>query len=507
MIQYTMNLTIEEDNLEKLLRFKTSPPHPSYIAGFIDGDGCIFVRKIADGFQSGFTITQCRTNILQILRYHFGGSITSSINRNNKIENLMDETNEYFHKHNVRNQYNLLIRSNEYQILLEYLQNSFIIKEKQYKYLHEFNKFIHLPNKTCEKEKLHDLCLKYNKKCKLDENNLSRLNIEYISGLFDAEGCVFIGNNKRIKITIAQKNHPEILNSIQQFLHYGKIEGNIKFEVRKKSNCLNFIQLVKPFIIVKYNQILALETFLTTTDISIKEQMYKICNEEKHKIENFTDLNQSEKGKNAFLEIVKVRELKKKLCGQIKMQQFYKEKSEKMTGDGNHNFAKTFTEQHKKKMSLSIRDSKNGVSDEIIKNVREMIQSGHKNMDIQNLLNLPRHTITRIKNGILVCRNEDKSVRTSLTQTEVNISKRKIQPQEIILVIEKYIDGWTPMKILDYLIGERNKLKILNTITIDIVKNIKRSIKNNKRLLYENEITAEEYNDFVILVNKCKELI
>ena len=502
-----MNLTIEEDNLEKLLRFKTSPPHPSYIAGFIDGDGCIFVRKIADGFQSGFTITQCRTNILQILRYHFGGSITSSINRNNKIENLMDETNEYFHKHNVRNQYNLLIRSNEYQILLEYLQNSFIIKEKQYKYLHEFNKFIHLPNKTCEKEKLHDLCSKYNKKCKLDENNLSRLNIEYISGLFDAEGCVFIGNNKRIKITIAQKNHPEILNSIQQFLHYGKIEGNIKFEVRKKSNCLNFIQLVKPFIIVKYNQILALETFLTTTDISIKEQMYKICNEEKHKIENFTDLNQSEKGKNAFLEIVKVRELKKKLCGQIKMQQFYKEKSEKMTGDGNHNFAKTFTEQHKKKMSLSIRDSKNGVSDEIIKNVREMIQSGHKNMDIQNLLNLPRHTITRIKNGILVCRNEDKSVRTSLTQTEVNISKRKIQPQEIILVIEKYIDGWTPMKILDYLIGERNKLKILNTITIDIVKNIKRSIKNNKRLLYENEITAEEYNDFVILVNKCKELI
>ena len=502
-----MNLTIEEDNLEKLLRFKTSPPHPSYIAGFIDGDGCIFVRKIADGFQSGFTITQCRTNILQILRYHFGGSITSSINRNNKIENLMDETNEYFHKHNVRNQYNLLIRSNEYQILLEYLQNSFIIKEKQYKYLQEFNKFIHLPNKTCEKEKLHDLCSKYNKKCKLDENNLSRLNIEYISGLFDAEGCVFIGNNKRIKITIAQKNHPEILNYIQQFLHYGKIEGNIKFVVRKKSNCLNFIQLVKPFIIVKYNQILALETFLTTTDISIKEQMYKICNEEKHKIENFTDLNQSEKGKNAFLEIVKVRELKKKLCGQIKMQQFYKEKSEKMTGDGNHNFAKTFTEQHKKKMSLSIRDSKNGVYDEIIKNVREMIQSGHKNIDIQNLLNLPRHTITRIKNGILVCRNEDKSVRTSLTQTEVNISKRKIQPEEIILVIEKYIDGWTPIKILDYLIGERNKLKILNTITIDIVKNIKRSIKNNKRLLYENEITAEEYNNFVILVNKCKELI
>jgi len=353
---------------------------------------------------------------------------------------------------------------------------------------------------------LYAQCSKYNEKCELDENNLSRLNVEYISGLFDAEGCVFIGN-KSIKITIAQKNHPEILHSIQKFLHYGKVERNIEFIVQKKSNCLNFIQLVKPYVIVKYNQILALETFLTTADISTKEQMYKICNEEKHKIEYFTDLNQNEKGKDAYLEIVKVRELKEKLCGQIKLQQFYKEKSYKMRGEGNHNFGKVFTEECKRKMSLSIRDSKNGVSDEIINKVREMIQSGHKNTEIQNLMNLPRHTVTRIKNGILVCRNKDKSIRTSLTQAEVNISKRKIFPLEIILTVEKYIEGWSPMKILDYLIEERNKLLIPNTITIDIIKNIKRNIKNEKRILYENEISAEEYSHFLILVNKCKEII
>ena len=112
-----------EDNNFHLQRFKTEPPHASYIAGFIDGDGCIFIRKITDGYQSGFTITQCRTNILQVIRYHFGGSITSSENRNNKIENMMDENNEYIHKHNVRNQFNLLIRSNDYQILMDYLKN------------------------------------------------------------------------------------------------------------------------------------------------------------------------------------------------------------------------------------------------------------------------------------------------------------------------------------------------------------------------------------------------
>jgi hypothetical protein len=120
-------MSISEDNKIHLQRFKNEPPHASYIAGFIDGDGCIFIRKITDGYQSGFTITQCRTNILQVLRYHFGGSITSCEKRNNKIENIMDENSEFIHKHNVRNQYNLLIRSNEYQVLLDYLRHSFII--------------------------------------------------------------------------------------------------------------------------------------------------------------------------------------------------------------------------------------------------------------------------------------------------------------------------------------------------------------------------------------------
>ena len=76
--------TIKENNLYLFDRFKKEPPYPSYISGFIDGDGCIFIRKIKEGYQSGITITQCRTNILQIIRYHFGGSITSSANRNDK---------------------------------------------------------------------------------------------------------------------------------------------------------------------------------------------------------------------------------------------------------------------------------------------------------------------------------------------------------------------------------------------------------------------------------------
>ena len=493
---------MEEDNQKHLNRFKNIPPHPSYIAGFIDGDGCIFIRKIIDGYQSGFTITQCRTNILQVIRYHFGGSITSSTNRNDKSINIMDD-NEYYHKYNVRNQYNLLIRNNEYEILLEYLRNSFIIKEEQYQYLYKFNKLANLQNKTEEKEQIYLTCSGYNKKCNLYIKNLLRLNIEYISGLFDAEGCFFIYKKfTDIKIYISQKNHPEILHEIQRHLGFGKVYTH-RYEIYKKSDCLKFIQLVKNHLIVKYNQCEAFETFLTTNDDYIKEEMYKICNEEKHKIETFSELNQNENGKEGYLETLKLRNIKKQFCREILNNQFYKEKSEKMKGEGNHNYGKSFSEETKKKMSTSIRNAKGGVSDENIIKVRKLIEEGHKNIEIQELVGLPRHIVTRIKNGDLVCRNEEKINKHKMSQEEVNLSKRKIKTDEIIFVIEKFIENWKPLQILDYLIEERNKNNILNDITIDIVKNIKRNLKNNKKhIIYESETSKEKYDYYLSLLEK-----
>jgi hypothetical protein len=56
--------SIEEDNIKQLHRFQQSPPSASYISSFIDGDGCVFIRKIEHGYQSGITITQCRTCLL-----------------------------------------------------------------------------------------------------------------------------------------------------------------------------------------------------------------------------------------------------------------------------------------------------------------------------------------------------------------------------------------------------------------------------------------------------------
>ena len=492
MILYTMSKTIEQDNLEKLEHYKDCKPNASYISGMIDGDGCIFIRKITDGYQSGITLAQSRTNILQILRYHFGGSITTSANRNCNVTDKIIEDG-YFDKHNVRNEYNLIIRSNEYSIILQYIKDHIIIKQKQIDALYEFSKIVHIPHNNVEKEELYNCCLK---KKEIFDYDFSRLNIEYIQGLFDAEGCVYIDKHKyNYTISIAQKNHPKILNKIQEFLGYGKVD-TYNLLITKKKDCLNFIQLMKPGVIVKYNQVCAFETFLSTSDPVIKEQMYRITNEEKHKIEHFTELNQSDEGKQGYLDAVYIEEIKEQEIKKEHRTEVYKQKSESMMGEGNHNFGKQFSEETKQKMSVSIRDAKKSVSDEIILKVRQLIQEGNTNVKIQELMDLPRHTVTRIKSGIIICRDEERKEIKPMSQEEVNISKRKIKLDEILIVITQTIDGQTPADILDKI---KNPL-----VTINIVKNIKQKMCDGIMPIYESELSEHRYNLYEKMVNEYK---
>jgi len=190
------------------------------------------------------------------------------------------------------------------------------------------------------------------------------------------------------------------------------------------------------------------------------------------------------------------KHIKQQLCKEIQQIKCYKDKSIKMQGIGNHNYGKQFSKEIKKKMSTSIRDAKGGVSDDMIKQIRQQILQGISNKEIQQTFNLPKHTIARIKNGQLVCRDEDKKVKKTLTQIELNISKRKIKVDDIIIVIEKMVEQWKPSQILDYFIKQHN-----SNITIDIIKNIKRNILNNKPVIYESELPEEQYRHYLTLIN------
>jgi hypothetical protein len=498
-----MSCSVEEDNIKHLQRFKNEPPHPAYIAGLIDGDGCIFIRKIKNGYQTGISIAQSRTNILQVIRYHFGGSITTSANRNNHLEDMKDEDTNYS-KYAKRNQYNLLIRSNEYQVILDYIKDALILKKEQMNCLCEFSVLANRLNKNTEKESL------YQRYCGIMKNSIAdtvkialniELSIEYIQGLFDAEGCVYLDKQKPSKfyMSITQKTYPYILHKIKDFLGFGYIEGNIVYKIFKKSDCLEFIALIKEKLIVKYNQVLAFETFLQAENKTIKEEMhkicYKICNEEKHRIENFTLLNQQNENKNGYLETMRLREIKNKVCKELLRRTMYKEKSEKMKGEGNPNFGKEKSEETKLKMSIAIRNAKNGISDETIQEVRKLLDAKKTIKEIQELLNLQRYTISDIKNRKLICRTEVKEEKYCVSQEEQNIKRRKIKIHEILEIIEKTIvEHKMPLCILNELNAKRqannNGLMAID-LTIDIIKNIRKNILLNKVPFYEIEFLAE----------------
>jgi hypothetical protein len=387
------------DNYKHFNKFKNYPPSSSYIAGFIDGDGSIFIRKIKDGFQTGISISQCRTNILQIIRYHFGGTITCSYKYIYKIVDFFNK--DTINNNRMRNQYNLIIRSNEYLFILQYLSNKLIIKDYYYQCLCKISKLVNIPNTYDIKYNIYNNYLKYDYNDINIDNINDRLNIDYICGLFDAEGCIYINRNNFNKyyISIVQKQCPVIIYKILDYLKFGNISEEYRFKIYNKSDCLKFIEITKNICIVKFNQLQAFETFLTTNDISIKLKMYNICNFEKHTSEDYLQNNYNNIGNKLFIEKTKLHNIKLLILKQIIKKNIYIEKSINMMGIKNHNYGKNLSYNIKSKISLSNIKSKRKIDDNTIIQVLNLIKQGYKNIYIQNMLNLPRHTITRIKNG------------------------------------------------------------------------------------------------------------
>lgn len=88
------------------------------------------------------------------------------------------------------------------------------------------------------------------------------MNISYIAGFFDGEGCIsrrMKGDNPRVVVTIAQKS-PTVLQEIRRHLGYGRInrvgysEGrdySYRLTIEGKENVSQFLLGVYPHLIVK----------------------------------------------------------------------------------------------------------------------------------------------------------------------------------------------------------------------------------------------------------------
>jgi hypothetical protein len=443
-------MSIEQDNIEKLNKYKDFPPNPSYIAGFIDGDGTIFIRKIEDGFQSGISIAQSRTNILQIMQYHYGGTIIKPTNT--YIENIFNEDG-YYDKNNKRNSYTFTVRSNEYKFLLNDIKDHIILKREQIDSLDQFAQIVNKPYKNDEKEELYKKCSDYNEKKELESYDFSKINIEYIQGLFDAEGHIFLTYKKiddKIKFSkgvymkITQKNHPKVIVAIHNFLGFGKKSDYIYY-VDNFEDCMKLIGLLKPNLIVKYNQIIAFEEYLKTRmakselyseEIHLKrESLYKIINMEKHQIEIYHDKEDDNKGglllklKKEDEELMKQKESEKKI--------FYEKKSEQMKGENNPNYGKYLSDSHALNISLSTTNTKRAknpnLSNEKIREIYALKDTGVLQKDVAEKYSMNREIIRRIWNKIILPTDDVEF----LSKKEESISQKKSEKEDNQLTFEQ----------------------------------------------------------------------
>jgi hypothetical protein len=283
---------IVEDNIQKFNKYIENPPHPSYISGFIDGDGSVSIMKIKDGYNPRVSIAQSRTNVLLIICHHFGGFI-----QQNKTE--LKET---------RSQYTYINRGKTLSTFVDYIKDHILIKKTQIDALSEFMEYYKRHNKSDIKEKLCQTVLSANKIKIPLEINSSQLNDYYLAGFFDAEGCIMIRRKKNgdltkgISIKITQKNNPSMLLAIQQYLGYGKIVNYYWILYSNTNNsCSDFISRIINYSIVKYNQLVELQKYLETliikkriydNEISNKRNhIYEIIQIEKHESENIDETN------------------------------------------------------------------------------------------------------------------------------------------------------------------------------------------------------------------------
>ena len=283
---------IVEDNIEKFNKYIETPPHPSYISGFIDGDGSISIMKIKDGYNPRTSIAQSRTNVLLIICHHFGGFI-----QQNKTESKA-----------TRAQYTYINRGKTLSKFVDYIKDHILIKKTQIDALSEFMEYYNRHNKSDIKEKLCQTVLSANKIKIPLEINSSQLNDYYLAGFFDAEGCIMIRKKKNgdltkgVSIKITQKNNPSMLLAIQRYLGYGKIEGfNWILYGNVNNSCSDFISRIINYSIVKYNQLIEFKKFLETLNIgkriyddeisNKRNKIYEMIQIEKHESENIDEIN------------------------------------------------------------------------------------------------------------------------------------------------------------------------------------------------------------------------
>lgn len=445
--------------------------HPAYLASFIDGDGSIGIFQINGGYQVSVSITQCVPSILREIQETYGGRITIDAERKEPSKR--------------RKSYTLDIRgTNAYSILMN-IHPFLIIKKDRAKLCLQMIHISNMKNLNGLKEKIFNSMRETYDNPQLNRPYTENMSIEYIAGLFDAEGCIASSCNG---LTIAQKQDPVLLQHIVEFLGYGAVDKRKECYICNTADSLDLIKKIMPFLIVKKQQA---EDRLSYSDVS-SSKLQKVILKSRIKSDKHVNHTQdvdeliernrelSQKGKLVVhREIIVNSDGSRTFSDELK-----KKMSEAKKGDKNPNKNGFKGTEHAKNIRQSkIKNSKRKFTDEEILEIRAERDSGSKQKDVAEYFtqkfgkDINRRLVGQIWAEKYRTVAEELADPKTQEEKRAEASKKKRgQPVEVIQKIKKlsFEDALKPAEI-------RDKLKVEDNLelTLDTIKGIIKKAKVN----------------------------
>lgn len=315
-------LNITEEDKEIITNHKLTD---KYIAGFFDGDGSIYITNYGSSdYYIAVNFTQCDIRPLITIFNTYNGSLS----RRDDNRNQYSLNYTYFNNEKI---IDILLKNS----IIKYPQ---ILESTNFNYTLEKNVKKELQHKLIQLKQLDNLQ-------KIDDKPYQKIDIDYIAGIFDAEGCVlpiykYLNDNKRksnFTLKITQVSNPEILKRIGNYL---KEKYNITFgsdnkdlRIYKLNN--NLLDDLIERTIVKKEQLILGKKILNT---NIFEEKMKIANEIKSYKKRNYDI--SENILKEVSDINNMTNIKKEIKEEKKQQDEIKKKQPKV-----------MSEEAKKKMS------------------------------------------------------------------------------------------------------------------------------------------------------------
>jgi hypothetical protein len=255
------------------------------------------------------------------------------------------------------------------------------------------------------------------------------MSIEYIAGLFDAEGCLSTGEKGkyiRSQLSITQRSSEDILDVVRLVLGYGVLAKD-RFMVYATQDILAFIEAVGSHIVVKRNQLDAYVKMTQACDTQQKKVWMKAITDAKH-VEWEVDADTLAKA-DAVGHVLSNMLSKdfKDSTNQAKMKAFKKRQSERMVGEkrGEQSL------QHRVNLAVSIMNAKPAeVTDHQIDDIRTKVNAGQSCASISRETGLSRHIIEKVKNGVFVKKEEvtEEFIKQRLAQRDENKRRRAELP-------------------------------------------------------------------------------